>query len=184
MRAQGTNDEIYQRVKERCGMCLDLLARLVDARGGNHAEPCFHKLVLDVYALFGNGNIAERYLGTPPDSPRPGDEAHARMLLEELRLTCYAFNPNTDKCRYIEDLIYCKRHTPILSVQKLIRMCTKYERAKKRKHPEAASVSITHIKNAILAHESNLASCRGKDSVCKDLALRKRFNAWLRKIPH
>lgn len=204
---RGTDAEIYQQIKRDCPVCLDLLARLVDARHTTHASqdaPPFAELALDIYHAFGNGNISQRYLGNALKAPRPGDEAHARMILEELGLTCYAFNPESDKCHYIEDYIYCKRHTPILTVQKLHQMCAKYEQQhgrhsrhpshlpnpnhnRKRKHVDSsaiasiASVSIANIKNSILEHEAQIKRAQ-RLTKYKELGLRKRFNAWLRKI--
>lgn len=214
--AVGSSSTIFDKIRQRAPVCLDLLARTVDSVGGSQAEPDFEKVVLMLYHTYGHGNVADMYLGKALSAPRPGDSAHARMILEEMGLTCYAFNHDTDKCQYVEDLIYCKRHTPILSVPMLIRMCTKYERARrnKRKYPNAPT--IVDIKNAILTHESQIKRmCKqnrsspasyncgddgngGEDTrkdadvstktlssstrKFKDIALRKRFNSWLRKV--
>jgi hypothetical protein len=194
IRHQGTDAAIYTNMKSQCSVCLDLLTRLVDARQGKQHAPCFEEIVLDIYHMFGQGNVAQLYLTQPIVAPRPGDEAHARMILEELGLSCYAFNNNTEKCQYVEDIIYCKRHTPILSVNKLNKMCMKYEqsRNRKRKNGEISKLSISHIKLAILDHESQIKRERHEwpdkhgnphsATKFKELALRKRFNKWLRKM--
>ena len=104
------------------------------------------------------------------------------MILEELGLTCYAFNADTDKCQYVEDLIYCKRHTPILSVNMLNKMCAKYERSRSRKRKFPSTLTVTEIKHAILEHESQFKKSTDQGNKYKEFALRKRFNTWLRKL--
>lgn len=175
----GTSKDLFEKIKKNCNMCLDLLARVVDSYQGSQDQPDFEKVVLILYHTYGDGNIAPRYLGSPLKAPRPGDEAHARMILEELNLTCYKFNNDTEKCQYVEDLIYCKRHTPILSINMLHKMCAKYERSRRRKRKFPSTLTITEIKHAILEHENQFKKSKAN---FKELALRKRFNAWLRKL--
>ena len=179
---RGTSQALFANIATNCAVCLDLLARVVDSFGGVQNEPDFEKVVLALYHAYGKGNIAPRYLGNTLEAPRPGDDAHARMILEELGLTCYRFNSDTDKCQYVEDLIYCKRHTPILSVNILNKMCAKYERSRSRKRKYPSTLTITEIKTAILDHEEQFEKQNGKDGKFKEIALRKRFNTWLRKL--
>ena len=181
---QGTSAQLFDKLQKNCHVCLDLLTRVVDSCQEEDAQeaqdaPNFEKVALTLYHYYGKGNVAPRYLGQALKAPRPGDQAHARMILEELHLTCYAFNFNTEKCQYIEDLVYCKRHTPILSPNQLNKMCAKYERGRNRKRKYPSPVTISQIKEAILEHESKFQE---SDSKFKEIALRKRFNAWLRKV--
>jgi hypothetical protein len=181
LRHQGTPAQLFEKLQKNCHVCLDLLTRVVDScqEDQDQEAPDFEKVALILYHYYGKGNVAPRYLGQALKAPRPGDQAHARMILEELHLTCYAFNFNTEKCQYIEDLVYCKRHTPILSPNQLNKMCAKYERSRNRKRKYPSPVTISQIKEAILEHESQFQEV---DSKFKEIALRKRFNAWLRKL--
>jgi hypothetical protein len=176
---RGTSTSLFDKIKENCSVCLDLLTRVVDSYQGIQEEPDFEKVVLTIYHTYGNGNVAPRYIGKPIEAPRPGDEAHARMILEELGLTCYTFNANTDKCQYVEDLIYCKRHTPILSINRLNKMCQRFEKNRHRKRKFPSTFNFAEIKNAILEHESHFNT---SNHTFKDIPLRKRFNSWLRKL--
>ena len=165
-------------------VCGDLLTRVIECFQGNHDDPDFEKIVLILYTIFGKGNnIASRYLGTPLTSPRPQDQAHARMILEAFDLTCYAFNKESVKCMYIEDLIYCKRHTPVLTPWKLSQLCNAYvrkmKRHRKRKQPFSSSNNITSIKHAIIAHERQF---QNQSPGFKEIALRKMFNTWLKSL--
>lgn len=181
----GTSQELFAKVKTNCKVCMDLLARTVDSYGGEQDRPDFEKVALVLYCTYGKGNVAPRYLGKVLGAPRPGDGAHARMILEELNLTCYAFNNDSDKCQYVEDLVYCKRHTPILSVNMLNRMCSRYERSQSRKRKYPSTLTISEIKQAILEHESQFkrdSNVNGKNGKHREIALRKRFNTWLRKM--
>lgn len=175
----GTPEDLFMKIKQNCKPCLDLLTRVIDSYNGDQSNPNFEKIVFILFHFFGNGNISPKYLGKPLAAPRPSDAAHARMILEELKLTCYEFNADTDICEYIEDIIYCKRHTPILSVNVLNKMCTKYERNRNRKRKYPTSLTITDIKQCILNHEKNK---RQKNPKFKEIPLRKRFNNWLRKL--
>lgn len=187
----GPSDKLLQKIHANCPMCLDLLTRTIDSFGGDHHHPDFEKVVLALYHQYGGGNIAARYLGQPILAPHPGDQTHARMILEELHLTCYQFNFSTEQCRHIEDLIYCKRHTPILTLTHLNELCQLYEyqshkdskRAKRVKRPKRhhlhhlTKLSLHDIKEAIREHEQKVS----RDPRFKEIALRKRFNSWLKK---
>ena len=182
---QGTDRELKQKIVENCPECVDLLTRLVDARKGTQDAPCFHEIVLDIYHLFGGGNIAPRYLGKALQAPRPQDEAHARMIMEEVGFTCYQFNRESEKCFYVEDYVYCKRHTPVFTMAKLKKCFTKFERMtnRKRKHNvgKGSYISISDIKEKILKHEKSMQE---KFNVVKfkEIPLRKRFNKWLKHM--
>lgn len=181
LKKKGTDNELYIKIKQNCTPCLDLLTRLVDNRQGDQTSPPFADIVLDIYFQFGKGNIASRYLApeTVP-APRPGDQAHARMILEELGLTCYVFNPSSEKCLYLEDMIYCQRHTPIMSLHALDELMRAVTRRRKRKHTDIRPY-VKRIKQQIKQHEQ--ASCRDKDgNVDKDRPLRIRYNSWVRKL--
>lgn len=95
-------------------------------------------------------------------SPVFSDPTHARMILSCLGLTCYKFDNNSSTCRYIEDIIYCKRHTPILSVHMLKNLFQQYEKDRSRKRKASTAMSIIDIKNAILKHETKLQKERKK----------------------
>jgi hypothetical protein len=179
----GTNKEKYQNIMVKHVVCGDLLTRVIESFQGSHGDPNFEKIVLILYAMFGNGNIASRYLGTPLTAPRPQDQAHARMILEAFDLTCYAFNNESVKCMYIEDIIYCKRHTPVLTPWKLSQLCNAYTRKRKRhqkhKQPFSAANDITSIKQSIQTHEKQFQK---QSPGFKEIALRKMFNTWLKTL--
>lgn len=189
----GSNNELLDKIRQTCPKCVDLLQRLIDGRDQPGTQPGnidVSDIVLDIYAQFGDGNIARMYLTNQGvAAPRPADQAHARMILEALGLTCYLFNPESVKCQYIEDLIYCKRHTPVLTLRALDKLFvkhtkfakrlihgpdTQHDQMKKRKHAEL-SRGIAQIKTAVLKHEKSIAQP-------KDIALRKQFNRWLKKL--
>lgn len=179
----GTNKEKYQKIMIHHSVCGDLLTRVIDSFQGNHDNPDFEKIVLILYAMFGKGNVASRYVGDPLTAPRPQDQAHARMILEAFDLTCYAFNNESLKCMYIEDIIYCKRHTPVLTPWKLSQLCNaflrKRKRHQKRKQPFSTSNNISSIKHAIIAHEKQFQK---QSPGFKEIALRKMFNTWLKSL--
>lgn len=180
LKQKGTSHDLYNKINQNCNVCMDLLTRLIDSLHEPHNNPDFEKVVLLVYKLYGHGNVSDRYINATPAAPRPTDPAHARMILEELGLTCYDFNSNTTKCIYIEDIIYCKRHTPVLTVNALDKLCKKYERAqRRRKRKRNSTITISSIKSSILQHERNLKNINER---FKEIPLRKRFNAWLEHL--
>lgn len=176
IQSQGTMSELRTKIPPEC---LDLLERLVDNRNKNQENPPFVDIVLDIYATFGKGCVDNLYLSKIPlQAPRPGDSAHARMILETLNLTCYEFNPESDKCKYIEDLIYCKRHTRVLTLPALNMEFQKFISPKeciKRKYKELKPY-FKEIKNKIRKHESQLLNSK------RDNTLRKRFNQMLIRL--
>lgn len=180
LRKKGTNQELYEKINKQCNVCMDLLTRTIECLGESHENPDFEKVVLLLYKIYGHGNVADMYAKGTPAAPRPTDQAHARMILEELGLTCYDFNTNTEACTYIEDTIYCKRHTPILSVNALAKLCKKYERAQRRRKRKRNTMSISAIKARIIEHERQVK--KKQRSNFKELPLRKKFNAWLEHL--
>lgn len=162
----GTPKELLRHVHDTCSECVDLLERLIDARQADQSNPPWSNIVLDIYALFGGGNVSDTYLASKPlTGKRPGDTAHARLLLETLNLTCRKFNVGSQSCVYLEDILYCKRHIPALTMYKLESMIRKYRKRK---------CSLKEIRTAILDHEK-------RQKIPKDIPLRKRFNQELPK---
>lgn len=179
---RGTNQELAHKIQENCTECVDLWSRLVEARNAAYTNPPVAKIVLDIYHGFGKGDVAQLYLGTGVRAPRPQDQAHARMILEELGLTCYTFNKSSDRCSYVEDLIYCRRHTPILSIHRLRQMCAKYDKQKLKRERNGKvrhnKQHLLEIKEAIVSHEKKV---QATDPTYRENVLRRRFNAWLRQ---
>ena len=175
----GSTQTLYERINKNCNECMDLLTRIISCIT-HSKEYDFENVVLFIYKYFGHGNVANRYIDCELKAPRPSDPAHARMILEELGLTCYHFNNTSLKCMYVEDLIFCKRHTPILSIHALQNMFKKYERSKRRKR-KSASISISNIKKQILDHEKKLKKNKN-NNYKKDIFLRQNFNTWLGKL--
>ena len=175
----GNSKSLYERINKNCNECMDLLTRIISCITHNK-EYDFEYVVLFIYKYFAKGNVANRYVDCQLKAPRPSDPAHARMILEELGLTCYYFNNTSLKCMYVEDLIFCKRHTPILSIHALQNMFKKYERSKRRKR-KSASISISNIKKQILDHEKKLKKNKN-NNYKKDIFLRQNFNTWLGKL--
>ena len=179
LRKQGTNKELYEKITKHCNVCMDLLTRSIECLNESHDDPNFEKIVLLLYKIYGHGNVSQRYIAVTPAAPRPSDMAHARMILEELGLTCYPFNSNSEVCMYVEDLIYCKRHTPILSVNALTKICKKYERVRRNRKRKQGDINISRIKSLILQHEKQFKKDNPK---FKEIPLRKKFNSWLENI--
>ena len=142
---QGSRDDLYQLINKQCNNCMDLLTRIISCIG-TQKNYSFEKVVLFIYKQFGDGNVSDRYIHGELENTLPSDGYHARMILEKLNLTCYKFDQNhSDMFTNIEDLIYCTRHTPILSVRTLKNIFKRYERNQRRKR-KVNKISISDIK--------------------------------------
>jgi hypothetical protein len=170
---QGTPIELLQKIPEEC---LDLFERLVQQRDGNQESPPFEQIILDIYFIFGKGHIAPIYQPKTEFKIRPGDHVHARLIMDGLKLTCHQFNKASLTCQYIEDLIYCKRHSHIYTISALNASFKRFispRQCIKRKHKDVRR-HLKKIKQDILNHESIQSE--------KDNYLRKQYNEWLQRF--
>lgn len=131
------------------------------------------KLCVDIYVLFGSGKVADIYRPLVVSKRPESDAVLAQLVFATLQLRCKLFDqfvPNQSGNCFVENFMYCKRHTPhtgVLDAKDLSAMCQQCSAAR----PEDRLAMVEQIKQRVFEHEKITAQ--------RDLVLRKQFNQWL-----
>ena len=131
------------------------------------------KLCMDIYVLFGSGKVADIYRPLVIAKNPERDVVLAQMVFATLKLRCKLFDqfvPNQTGNCFVENFMYCKRHTPhtgVLDAKDLSAMCQQCSAAR----PEDRLALVEQIKQRVYEHEKITAQ--------RDLVLRHQFNDWL-----
>jgi|LakMenEpi03Aug12_release.lakeMendotaPanAssembly.Ray.scaffolds.fasta_scaffold16467_5 hypothetical protein len=146
--------------------CKDLYARLCH----NKSDP--DAWLIDIYVYFAGGCVADVYTGKKVE-PKLDDLAHAKQLFSVVGLTCLMFNnmsPSHASFRFIEDLLFCKRHKPVLTSWGLKKMCQAVCRACEPDPNNLQTMErIVDVKHAIIAQSAVMNN---------DVSLKRQFNDW------
>ena len=147
--------------------CKDLYTRL----SANKSDQ--ESWLIDIYVHLAGGSVADVYAGKKPE-PKHDDLLHAKQLFNAVGLTCLRFNnmsPSHASFRFIEDLLFCKRHKPLLTSWGLKKMCQAVYRACEPDHKNTQTMERIHdVKNAIIAQSAVMNST--------DNSLKQQFNDW------
>jgi hypothetical protein len=131
------------------------------------------KLCMDIYVLFGSGKVADIYRPLVIAKNPERDVVLAQMVFATLKLRCKLFDqfvPNQTGNCFVENFMYCKRHTPhtgVLDAKDLSALCQQCSAAR----PEDRLALVEQIKQRVYEHEKTTAQ--------RDLVLRHQFNDWL-----
>lgn len=147
--------------------CKDLYTRLCANKSDQDAW------LIDIYVHFAGGCVADVYTGKKVE-PKHDDLVHAKQLFGAVGLTCLMFNnmsPSHATFRFIEDLLFCKRHKPVLTSWGLKKMCQAVCRACEPDPNNLQTMErIKDVKHTIIAQSAVMN--------CTDLSLKRQFNDW------
>ena len=147
--------------------CKDLYTRLCGNKSDQDAW------LIDIYVHFAGGCVADVYAGKKVE-PKHDDLVHAKQLFGAVGLTCLKFNnmsPSHATFRFIEDLLFCKRHKPVLTSWGLKKMCQAVCRACEPDPNNVQTMERIHdVKHTIIAQSAVMN--------CADMSLKRQFNDW------
>ena len=147
--------------------CKDLYTRLCGNKSDQDAW------LIDIYVHFAGGCVADVYAGKKVE-PKHDDLVHAKQLFSAVGLTCLKFNnmsPSHATFRFIEDLLFCKRHKPVLTSWGLKKMCQAVCRACEPDPNNVQTMERIHDVKHTIINQSAVMNCA-------DMSLKRQFNDW------